>query len=172
LIGRRGREYNTLVVRREPKTHTLDYDSLRIKNVLVPVDGSKAGYDALALACYLSKRNKGTVYAVYVIEVARNLPLDAEMSKEASSGESVLTESERVAADMDYKVSGELLQARDKGHAIVDEATDRDVDAIVMGVGYERTRGEFTDAEAAEYVVRNAGCKVMLFRGAVGDVHV
>jgi nucleotide-binding universal stress UspA family protein len=150
----------------------LDYDSLRIKNVLVPVDGSKAGYDALALACHLSKRNKGTVYAVYVIEVARNLPLDAEMTREANSGESVLTEAERVADDMDYKVSGELLQARDKGHAIVDEATDRDVDAIVMGVGYEQTRGEFIDADAAEYVVRNAGCRVMLFRGSVGDVHV
>ena len=58
----------------------MDYDSLRIKNVLVPVDGSKAGFDALALACHLSKKNKGTVYAVYVIAVARNLPLDAEMS--------------------------------------------------------------------------------------------
>jgi nucleotide-binding universal stress UspA family protein len=150
----------------------LDYDSLRIKNVLVPVDGSKAGFDALALACSLSKRNKGTVYAVYVIAVARNLPLDAEMSNEANSGEAVLTEAERVANELDYKVSGEILQARDRGHAIVDEATDREVDAIVMGIGYERTRGEFPSADAAEYVVRNAGCKVLLFRGSVGDVHI
>lgn len=150
----------------------MDYDSLRIKNVLVPVDGSRAGYDALALACHLSKRNKGTVYAVYVIEVARNLPLDAEMSNEASSGEAVLTEAEHVADEVDYKISGELLQARDKGHAIVDEATDRNVDAIVMGVGYESGRGEFANAEDAEYVVRNAGCKVILFRGSVGDVHI
>jgi len=150
----------------------LDYDSLRIKNVLVPVDGSKAGFDALALACSLSKKNKGTVYAVYVIAVARNLPLDAEMSTEASSGENVLTEAERVADEVDYKVSGEILQARDKGHAIVDEAADRGVDAIVMGVGYESARGEFANAADAEYVVRNAGCKVLLFRGAVGDLHI
>ena len=150
----------------------MDYESLRIKNVLVPVDGSKAGFDALALACSLSKKNKGTVYAVYVIEVARNLPLDAEMTTQATSGEAVLTEAERVADDLDYKVSGELLQARDRGHAIVDEATDRDVDAIVMGVGYERARGEFADADSAEYVVRNAGCKVILFRGSVGDLHI
>ncbi|TMG04393.1 MAG: universal stress protein, partial [Chloroflexi bacterium] len=105
----------------------MDYDSLRIKNVLVPVDGSRAGFDALALACHLSKRNKGTVYAVYVIEVARNLPLDAEMSSEARSGEDVLTEAEQVADQVDYKISGELLQARDRGHAIVDEAADRQV---------------------------------------------
>jgi nucleotide-binding universal stress UspA family protein len=77
-----------------------------------------------------------------------------------------------VASELDYKVSGEILQARDRGHAIVDEATDREVDAIVMGIGYERTRGEFAGADAAEYVVRNAGCKVLLFRGSVGDVHI
>ena len=147
----------------------LDYDSLKIKNVLVPVDGSRAGFDALALACHLSKKNKGTVYAVYVIEVARNLPLDAEMSVETRSGEDVLTEAERVADALDYKVSGELLQARDRGHAIVDEAADRDVDAVVMGITYERVRGEFLGADAAEYVIRNARCKVLLFREHVGE---
>jgi len=147
----------------------LDYDSLRIKNVLVPVDGSRAGFDALALACHLSKRNKGTVYAVYVIEVERNLPLDAEMSNEAHSGEDVLTEAERVASAVDYKLSGELLQARDRGHAIVDEATDRGVDAIVMGIGLERTLGEFQMASAAQYVVKHAPCQVILFREPVRE---
>ncbi len=147
----------------------MDYDSLRIKNVLVPVDGSRAGFDALALACHLSKRNKGTVYAVYVIEVARNLPLDAEMSNEAHSGEDVLTEAERVAGAVDYKVSGELLQARDRGHAIVDEATDRGVDAIVMGISLERTLGEFQMASAAQYVVKHAPCQVILFREPVRE---
>ena len=147
----------------------LDYDSLRIKNVLVPVDGSRAGFDALALGCHLSKRNKGTVYAVYVIEVARNLPLDAEMSTEARSGEDVLTEAERVAGAVDHKISGELLQARDRGHAIVDEAADREVDAIIMGIGYERTLGEFQVGPAAQYVVKYAPCQVILFREPVRE---
>jgi nucleotide-binding universal stress UspA family protein len=145
----------------------LEYDPLRIKNVLVPVDGSRAGFSALALALHLAKRNKGTVYAVYVIEVARNLALDAEMPSEARSGEDVLTEAERVADEMDYKVSGELLQARDQGHAIVDEAADREVDAIVMGVGLELMLGEFQMGMAAQYVVRNAPCQVLLFRESV-----
>jgi len=147
----------------------LDYDSLRIKNVLVPVDGTRAGFDALALACHLSKRNKGTVYAVYVIEVARNLALDAEMPGEARSGEDVLTEAERVADAVDYKISGELLQARDQGHAIVDEAADREVDAIVMGIQLERALGEFQMGAAAQYVVKHAPCQVILFREPVRE---
>jgi len=70
---------------------------------------------------------------------------------------------------VDYKLSGELLQARDRGHAIVDEATDRGVDAIVMGIGLERTLGEFQMASAAQYVVKHAPCQVILFREPVRE---
>ena len=137
--------------------------------MLVPVDGSAASFDALALACSLSKRNKGTVYAVYVIEVARNLPLDAELTSEADHGEDILIQAESVADELDYKVEGELLQARDAGHAIVDEAIERQVSAIMMGVGYNRPLGEFLLDETAQYVVKYAPCQVILVRSAVTE---
>src|SRR5436309_12993113 len=86
------------------------------------------------------------------------------MSSEARSGEDVLTEAEQVADQVDYKISGELLQARDRGHAIVDEAADRQVDAIVMGIGYERTLREFQIGTAPQYVLPHAPCQVSLFR--------
>ena len=35
--------------------------------------------DAVALACLLARRNKGTVYAVYVVEVAKKI---AELKNE------------------------------------------------------------------------------------------
>jgi len=147
----------------------LEFESLRAKDVLVPVDGSAASLDALALACTLSKRNKGTVYAVFVIEVARNLPLDAEMPSEADRGEEILMQAEDVADELDYKVEGEILQARDAGHAIVDEAIERRVSAIMMGVGYMRPLGEFMLDETAQYVVKNAPCQVILVRSAVRE---
>ena len=120
--------------------------------------------DALALACVLAKRNKGTVYAVYVIEVARTMALDAAMDEEARQGETVLSEAEKYASEMDYVVAGELLQARDAGHAIVDEAAERDASAIVMGVSYNGSMGEFELEPEAQYVVRNAPCQVILCR--------
>ena len=81
--------------------------------------------DAITLACSIVKKNKGKVYAVHVIEVKRSLPLDAELSEEATNGEDVLLRAERVAAEADCKIEGELLQAREAGHAIVDEAMER-----------------------------------------------
>ena len=145
----------------------MPYDSLRLKDILVPVDGSEAGFDALALACMLAKRNKGTVYAVYVIEVARTLPLDAELTPEAKQGEDILTRAEQVADSLDFEVAGELLQARDAGHAIVDEAIERGVDGIVLGMGYKRPLGEFQMDPRAQYIIKNAPCQVIVSRAAV-----
>jgi nucleotide-binding universal stress UspA family protein len=142
----------------------LHYDPLQIKDIVVPIDGSHASLDALALACSMAKRNKGTIYAVYVIAVSRTMPLDAEMEEEGRRGETVLQQAEEYAAKLDFAVSGELLQARDAGHAIVDEAADRDVSAIIMGVNYREKVGEFELDSNSQYVLKNAHCQVILVR--------
>ena len=145
----------------------MEYDCLRLKEILVPVDGSEASLDALALACVLAKRNKGRVYAVYVIEVARTLPLDAELTPEARHGEEILTRAEQVADSLDFEVSAEILQARDAGHAVVDEAIERTVDGIILGMSYKRPLGEFQMGRTAQYVLKNAPCQVIVSRGPV-----
>ncbi len=132
--------------------------------MLVPVDGSASSTDALAMACFLAKKNKGTVYAVYVIEVARNLALDADLSQDAERAEEILSQAEHVAGSLDYKVSGEILQARDWGHAVVDEAIERGVEAIVMGASDRRAPGEDQLGRMAQYVVNHAPCRVVICR--------
>ena len=133
----------------------------------MPIDGSAASMDALALACQLSRAKKGTVYAVYVIEVARALPLDAELGPEATEGEDMLQKAEGFAKEIGYQVSGELLQSRDAGHAIVDEAIERSVDAIVVGVDYTTPLGDFDLDSNSEYILSHAPCKVILWRAAI-----
>jgi nucleotide-binding universal stress UspA family protein len=141
----------------------------RLKDVLVPVNGTGVGYEALALACNLTRRGKGKVYAVYVIEVARTLALDAEMAPEAEAAERVLQRAEEIGEEYDCKVEGEILQARDAGHAIVDEAIERAVSAIVLGVAYEKPLGEFELAGTARYIVEHSPAEVVLLRAAVQE---
>ena len=132
--------------------------------ILVPIDGSPASMDAVLLACGMAKKNKGKVYAVHVIEVKRSLPLDAELPDEAVSGEDLLTRAERVAVDADFRIEGELLQARDAGHAIVDEAMERGVDLILMGAEHKSPTGEYQMGRVTQYVMKAAPCSVWVWR--------
>lgn len=136
----------------------------QMKTILVPADGSGASMEAVALACNIAKRNKGKVYVVYVIEVRRSLPLDADLSPETEKGEGVLRQAETIAHDMDFEVEGELLQAREAGHAVVDEATERKADLVIVGVEYDLTFGGFHLGTVAQYVLRNAPCHVWIWR--------
>jgi len=137
---------------------------LNFKSVLVPVDGSEASILAVEFACSVAKRTRGRVHVVHVIEVRRALPLDAELEEEAQRGEAILTLAEAAAKRQDFEVHGDLLQARDAGHAIVDEAIEREADAIVLGVPFRRPYGEFELGKVPNHVLKTAQCPVVLLR--------
>ena len=114
-----------------------------IKSILVAVDGSDASYNALATVCDIARNSKARVSVLHVIEVPRALPLDADMPGEAERGESVLTEAERLCEGHRVKVHGELVQARQAGVAIVDEATAGGIDAIALGLSFQPQIGRW-----------------------------
>jgi nucleotide-binding universal stress UspA family protein len=119
---------------------------------------------AVEFACNLAKRNRGKVHVVHVIEVKRSLPLDAELVSEAQRGEEILNQAEAAAKRQDFEVEGDLLQARDAGHAIVDEANERQADAIVLGVPFSKPFGEFELGRVPTHVLKAASCEVVLLR--------
>ena len=90
--------------------------------------------------------------------------MDAEVDAEISKGEAILDRIEKVADDMDYNVETDLLQARDAGPAIIEEAADHDVDLIIMGVEYKRRLGQFSLGDVVPYVLKNASCRVILYQ--------
>jgi nucleotide-binding universal stress UspA family protein len=139
---------------------------IRASRILVPVNGNPTDEEAVALACEVARRCRAEVYAIFVIEVRRTLPLDVDLPAEAAKGDTVLAQAERVADGWSVRVQTELLQARDVGTAIVDEAAERQVDLIVMGLTYKRRFGEFDLGRTAQYVLKNAPCRVWLTRAA------
>lgn len=141
---------------------------IRSSRILVPVSGEPTDDEAIGLACEVARRYKAEVFAIYVIQVKRTLPLDVDLPPEAAKGDSVLAHAERVAATLSITLRGEILQARDVGTAIVDEAVERQADLIVVGIGYKRKFGEFDLGQTAHYVLRNAPCRVWLTRAAPG----
>jgi nucleotide-binding universal stress UspA family protein len=142
-----------------------------ITQFLVPVDGSAAGYHALAVTCDIAKRTGAKVATLYVIEVPRSLPVEADLSPEAAAGEEILIRAEHVADEHDVQVEGALLQARDAGQALVDEALDSGAGAIVIGLDYDRKPyGRFEIGRLPRYVLANAHCEVWVIRYAFDEV--
>ena len=135
-----------------------------VHRILVPVVGNPADEEAMQLACFLAKKNKAKIWAVYVILLNRSLPVDAEVDGEISRGEAILDHIEKVAEEMDYNVETDLLQAREAGPTIVEEASDHNVDLIIMGIHYKRRLGQFSLGDVAPYVLKNASCRVILYQ--------
>ena len=137
---------------------------MEFHKILVPVAGTEADEESIELACWLAKqKNKGAIFAVYVISIERSLPLDAEVEPEIKKAEDILAHIETVAEEQGCGVETDLLQAREVGPAIVDEAIERDVDLILLGVTYKRHFGEFSLGDVVPYVLKNAPCRVLLY---------
>ncbi len=136
---------------------------MEFRKILVPVSGTEADEDAMRLACELAKKSKGKIWAVCVITIKRSMPLDAELEPEIRQAEDILDRIEIVAEEQDYEVETDLLQAREAGPTIIDEAVERKVDLIVMGVTYKRRFGQFSLGSVVPYVLKNATCRVILY---------
>jgi nucleotide-binding universal stress UspA family protein len=104
------------------------------------------------------------VNALYVIEVPRSLPIEADMVAEGQRGEEVLEHAEELAAALDVRLEAELLQARQEAHVILDEAAERGADAIVIGLQYHRPYGRYELGKVATYVLERAPGFVWLIR--------
>ncbi len=137
---------------------------MEFHKILVPVAGTEADEEAMELADrLLAKKNKGKICAVYVISIERALPLDAEIESEIRKAEDILNHIESIAKEQGCKIETDLLQAREAGPAIVDEAIEREVDLILIGITYKRRFGEFSLGDVVPYVLKNAPCRVILY---------
>ncbi len=123
---------------------------LQLQRILVPVNGSDLDEEMVRLAAETARRHGAQLIIVYVIVVKRTLPLDVELEDEVRRGEEVLDRAERAAEPYGVEFTSELLQARATGPAIVDEATEKNVDLIIMGVTYRRRFGEFYLGQTTE----------------------
>lgn len=136
---------------------------LAFHRILVPVTGTEADDETMRFACWIAKKDKSKLYAMYVIKMKRDLPLEAEIESETKRAEDLLAGMEKVAESEDYHLETDLLQAREVAPTIIDEAVEKEIDLILMGVKYERKFGQFSLGDIVPYILKNAPCRVMLY---------
>lgn len=132
--------------------------------ILLPVNRTHGYEQVLELARSFVQGGRGRIHAVYVIEMQLKYPLDAEVGEEILRGEEALAEIEHLSLSGRLSLQGEIVQARQAGPAIVQEAENIPATMIIMGVDYGSDPAGFRMSTTAEYVLRNARCPVIIWR--------
>src|SRR5579884_1788694 len=111
-------------LRRDTREERKDGEAVEQRNILVAVAGNDMDEDLARMACSLCAKKgvRGRVIAIHVVEIPRTLPLDTMVDDNASEG--ILDRAAAVAQSMNVEIEAEVVQAREAGPAIVDEAND------------------------------------------------
>lgn len=128
--------------------------------------------DALVvrLGCELARGREMELIALHVIEVDWRHDLSEDLATRNERASAVLDMAESIAEQDRVKLRTELLQARDVGAALVDEAAELDADVMIVGLPYrQRFGGDFAIGDVIPYVFQNASCNVIVAREPVPD---
>lgn len=131
-------------------------------DIAVVVGGEKLDSGLVYLACQMAKGARRKVHLVHVIEVPRTLPLKAVLPRESEHADKILTSAMGIAERVGCEASAEVIQARDSGHAIVDEARDHHCSLVLLGLVRNNNKTQDDLGKTVPYVLANAPCRVWL----------
>jgi nucleotide-binding universal stress UspA family protein len=140
------------------------------RRAVVALSGHPNGQRLIQIVAQVAKANKAELIGVHVVEIDWSMPLDMDIAARSDEIQQVLDVAEGTAERVGVRLESVLLQARDVGAALVDEAIERDADLLVVGLAY-RTKfgGDFAIGRTIPYVLKNAPCAVWVVREPIQE---
>ena len=134
-----------------------------LSKILVPMKLGLIGEEMIATAVNLAQERGSDVEALHVVRMPLSKSLDApaDPAEEERAAES-LEEARLLGEDHGVVVRGSTVRARSIGEAIVEQATEQDVDLIVLGSAPRWRRQSRFFSPTVEHVLRNAPCEVLV----------
>jgi nucleotide-binding universal stress UspA family protein len=140
------------------------------RRALIALNGGTSDERIVRLVSDQARVIKAELIAVHVLEIDWTLPLDAQIAGDSDEVQRVLDSAEAVAEEYKVRLEPVLLQARDVGAAIVDEAVERGADLLVVGLPYrKRFGGEFAIGRTIPYILQNAPSAVWVVRDPISE---
>jgi nucleotide-binding universal stress UspA family protein len=130
--------------------------------ILVPMKLGPIGEEMVATAVKLAQEAGASVWALHVIRVPMERPLDEEVAEEEEQAAASLAEARLLGADHDVDVKTKTVRARSIGQAIVEQAKELGVDLIVVGSAPKWRRQSRFFSPTVEYVLKKAPCEVLV----------
>ena len=142
----------------------------QFRRAVVALSGGRTDRPIVALAAELARQGHAQLVGVHVVEIDWTLPLDADVAGRSEDAQRVLDIAETTAEAGRYRMETVLLQARDVGAAIVDEAGEREADLVIAGLPFRRRfGGDFAIGRTIPYILKNAPCAVWVIREAMPE---
>jgi nucleotide-binding universal stress UspA family protein len=137
---------------------------------LLALNGGPGDARIVRLAVEAARPSRAELVGVHVVEIDWTLPLDADVAGSSEEAQRVLDMAEAAAEAGKVTLETVLLQARDVGAALVDEAVERGADLLVLGLPYrKRFGGDFAMGRTIPYVLKNAPCAVWVVREPIPE---
>jgi nucleotide-binding universal stress UspA family protein len=144
--------------------------SAPFRRAVLGLNGGPTDGLVVKLGCQLAKPHKAELVALHVVEVDWTHDLAEDIASSNEQASAVLDLAEGVAEKHQVPIRAELLQARDVGAAIVDEATELQADLILLGLAYRKKfGGDFALGRTVPYVLQNAPCGVIVVREPIAQ---
>jgi nucleotide-binding universal stress UspA family protein len=133
--------------------------------IVLALNGGPTDELVTKLGCRLGMVDKAELVAIHVVEVDWSQDLQADVASGDETASAVLDMAEGIAERLHLPLGAQLLQARDVGAALVDEATELGAEMIIMGLAYRKKfGGDFAIGRTVPYVLQNAPCQVIVVR--------
>ncbi len=127
------------------------------------IGGNKLDSNLVYLGCQMARGAKRKVHLLHVIEVPRVLPLKAVLTQESERADALLNAAMDIAEKIGCEAVAEVVQARDAGPAIVDEAKDHHCSLLLIGMVRSKKHNMPNDLDKTiSYVLANSPCRVWL----------
>ena len=144
--------------------------TVAFRRAVVALNGGPSDGRIVRLAAGIARQWKAQLVAVHVVEIDWTEPLDADIAGRSEEVQRVLDLAEQTAESCQYKIEPVLLQARDVGAALVDEASEQQADMMILGLPYrKRFGGDFAIGRTIPYVLKNAPCAVWVVREPIPE---
>ncbi len=148
-----------------PEAHTPPFT-----RAVIALNGGSSDARIVRFVTSLARSADVELIAVHVVEIDWTLPLDADVAGQSEEAQRVLDMAESVAEAAKMRLEPVLLQARDVGAALVDEAVEREADLLVAGLPFrKRFGGDFAIGRTIPYVLKNAPCAVWIVREPIPE---
>ncbi len=143
------------------------------RRILVPMKLGPIGEEMIATAIALAKEREASVFALFVIVVPLEHPIDAPLHDLEEQAAASIAEAMLLGEEHEVHVEPLTVRARSIGSAIVEQAVEHEADLIVLGSSPRWRRQSAFFSPTVDYVLRTAPCEVLVVafpQGVLEDV--